>query len=163
MAFDAFLKIDGIEGESTDSHHGGWIEILSYYSDVSQTISTTASSVGGASAERADFGNFCFTKLLDKSSPLLALACAAGTHIDTIVVELCRAGSNKLTFMQYTLANCIISAIETSGTHGERFPSEDVEINFGQIQWRYTQQSRTGGGSAGNIAAGWNLQKNIRA
>lgn len=30
MAFDAFVRIDGIEGESTDDKHQGWIEILSY-------------------------------------------------------------------------------------------------------------------------------------
>jgi len=28
MSFDAFIKIDGIEGESTDDKHQGWIEIL---------------------------------------------------------------------------------------------------------------------------------------
>lgn len=163
MAVDAFLKIDGIEGESTDSNHKGWIELISYYSDMTQTVSRTASSAGGASAERVDFNGFGFTKLLDKASPLLALACAAGTHIDTIVLELCRAGGDKLTFMQYTMRNCIISSIETSGTHGENFPSEDLEIDFGQIEWRYTLQNRAGGGGAGNIAAGWNLEKNTRA
>jgi hypothetical protein len=30
MAFDAFLKIDGIPGESTDDKHKDWIEILSF-------------------------------------------------------------------------------------------------------------------------------------
>ena len=29
MALDAFIKIDGIEGESTDSNHMGWIELIS--------------------------------------------------------------------------------------------------------------------------------------
>jgi type VI secretion system secreted protein Hcp len=30
MAFDAFLKIDGIPSESTDDKHRDWIEILSF-------------------------------------------------------------------------------------------------------------------------------------
>ena len=30
MAVDMFLKIDGVDGESTDSAHDKWIEILSY-------------------------------------------------------------------------------------------------------------------------------------
>jgi type VI secretion system secreted protein Hcp len=30
MAFDAFIIIDGIEGESTDDKHRGWIEVLSF-------------------------------------------------------------------------------------------------------------------------------------
>ncbi len=50
MSFDAFVKIDGIEGESTDSNHSGWIEALSYKAGVSQKVSVTPSSAGGASA-----------------------------------------------------------------------------------------------------------------
>lgn len=46
MAFDAFLKIDGIPGESTDDKHKEWIEIASYRQGVSQPASATASSVG---------------------------------------------------------------------------------------------------------------------
>jgi type VI secretion system secreted protein Hcp len=64
---------------------------------VAQKVSDTASSAGGASAERSDVSDFTITKLLDKSSPLLALACAEGRHIDTIAIELCRAG--KVNYM----------------------------------------------------------------
>ena len=37
MAFDAFLKIEGIEGESTDKVHPGEIEIQSFSWGVSNT------------------------------------------------------------------------------------------------------------------------------
>jgi polygalacturonase len=47
MAFDAFLKIDGIPGESTDDKHKDWIEILSYSFDIDQPSSATDSSAGG--------------------------------------------------------------------------------------------------------------------
>ena len=30
MSFDTFVKIDGIEGESTDSKHSGWIEAIAF-------------------------------------------------------------------------------------------------------------------------------------
>ena len=58
MAFDAFLKIDGVPGESTDDKHKDWIEVLSYSTGVSQKSSGSASTAGGASAERADFQDF---------------------------------------------------------------------------------------------------------
>ena len=35
MAFDAYLKIDGIPGEALDSKHKDWIEITSYSFGVS--------------------------------------------------------------------------------------------------------------------------------
>ena len=160
MAFDTFIKIDGIEGESSDDKHAGWIEVTSFNTGLSQITSATASSVGGASAERADFHDFSFTKQLDKASPKLALACADGTHIDSIIVEICRAGTEKVKFMEYKMTNCIIGSVKTVG--GGEFPSEKVGIDFGKVQWAYTVQKRQGGGAAGNIAGGWDLQKNCK-
>lgn len=161
MAFDAFIKIDGIEGESTDAQHTGWIEALYYKTGLHQKKSSTASTAGGASVERADFKDFVFTKQLDKASPKLALACAAGTHIDKIVVELCRAGTDKIKFMEYTLTNCFITKV-TSGGSEKIFPAETFNVNFGKIEWCYAQQQRKGGGAAGNIANGWSLEKNSK-
>jgi type VI protein secretion system component Hcp len=48
MAFDGFIRIDGIEGESSDATHRGWIEIMDYDLGLSQKASGTASSAGGA-------------------------------------------------------------------------------------------------------------------
>jgi type VI secretion system secreted protein Hcp len=162
MAFDAFIKIDGIEGESSDDKHSGWIEATSYSCGLSQAVSSTASSSGGASAERATFQDFIFNKHVDKASPLLALACADGTHINTITVELCRAGTEKVKFMEYKLSNCIISSISNGGGGGADFPSESLAVNFGKINWAYTVQKREGGGASGNVASGWDLQKNSK-
>jgi type VI secretion system secreted protein Hcp len=160
MAFDAFIKIDGIEGESTDDKHKGWIEVIKCGVGLKQTVSRTASSAGGATAERANFHDFHFTKLLDKASPKLALACADGTHIKTIQVEFCRAGTEKVKFMSYTLTNSIISEIAMVAA-GD-FPSEIITINYGAIDYCYTVQKREGGGAAGNIATGWDVQRNCK-
>jgi type VI secretion system secreted protein Hcp len=160
MAFDAFIKVDGIEGESTDDKHSGWIEVLSCDVKVSQKISSTASSAGGASAERADFADFSFVKQIDGSSPKLALACADGTHINNITIEFCRAGTEKIKFMEYRLTNCLISEVEMVA-RGD-FPVEKVNINYGKITWTYTRQNRQGGGARGNVSSGWDLQKNCK-
>ena len=159
MSFDTFVQIDGIEGESTDSKHSGWIEATNYNTGVSQKVSTTASSAGGATAERADIKSFTFTKQIDSSSPKLFQACAAGTHFDKITIALHRAGGDdKVKFLEYELSNCIICDVSTNG--GGTFPSESVSINFGKIIITYAKQKREGGGLAGNISAGWDLQKN---
>ncbi|MFZ1986057.1 MAG: type VI secretion system tube protein Hcp [Desulfatitalea sp.] len=161
MAFDAFIQIDGIEGESTDHKHAGWIEVLSYNLAMSQPVSKSASSVGGASAGRVSFQPFAFTKLIDGASPALAMACAAGTHIDQVLIELCRAGQEKLTFMEYRLTNSLISSVSAcTGDPRVSFPMELVKIYFGRIEWRHIRQNRRGGGSSGHVAAGWNLERN---
>jgi type VI secretion system secreted protein Hcp len=164
MAFDAFLKVDGIPGESTDDAHPDQIEVLSYSSGVSQRSSASASSGGGASSERADFQDFSIVKTLDKASPKLAVACADGTHIPEVVLELCRAGGNKLKYMEYKMSDCIVSSVRPGGSSqgGETLPLEEVSFNYGKIEWIYTQQKRADGSGGGNVAAGWDLEKNVK-
>lgn len=38
MAFDAFIRFDRIEGESSDSKHSGWIEMTSCDMEIHQTL-----------------------------------------------------------------------------------------------------------------------------
>lgn len=36
--FDGFVRIEGISGESSDEKHAGWIEIIDFDMNVSQTV-----------------------------------------------------------------------------------------------------------------------------
>jgi len=159
MAFDAFLKIEGIPGESTDDKHKDWIEVLSYSWGVTQGASASASTSGGATHQRADFQDFMISKTLDKASPKLALACADGTHVKTVTLELCRAGGDKVKYMEYKMTNCIVSSAGVGGGAGGE-PTENVTFNYGKIEWTYTQQKRADGSGGGQVAAGWNLEAN---
>jgi len=159
MAFDAFLQIDGIDGESTDAKHTNWIEVLSYNWGVTQPASGSASTSGGATAERANFHDFSIMKTLDKASPKLALACSSGTHIKKVTLELCRAGGDKLKYMEYKMEECIVSSCSESGSGGSD-PTESISFNYGKIEWTYTQQKRTDGSGGGQVAAGWDLRSN---
>ncbi len=92
------------------------------------------------------------------------LACAAGTHINEITVELCRAGTDRAKFMEYKFKNSLISSVLTSsGDPNNGFPVELVKIAFGKIEWCYRQQNRSGGWASGHIAAAWDLQRNFKA
>jgi type VI secretion system secreted protein Hcp len=160
VASDIFMRIDDIEGESTDRQHPGWIEVLNNKLGLKQRIASTPSSAGGATAGKADFKTFNFIRPVDKASPRLALVCAAGTHIDEILVEECRAGGERVRYMAYRLRNCIIKRVMLIG--GGIFPMELVDVDYGQIEWAYTQQSRSGGRPVGEVAGGWNREKNCR-
>jgi type VI secretion system secreted protein Hcp len=158
MAQDAFLKIDGIQGESTDDKHKDWMEITFYKWGAKQPTSASASTAGGGSSERATFGPLTVHKELDKASPKIALACADGTHVKEVILELCRAGGDKLKYMEFKLSNVIISSVEIVGATG--IPTEAISFDYGKIEWTYTKQQRADGGGGGNVAAGWSLETN---
>jgi type VI secretion system secreted protein Hcp len=162
MAFDAFLKIETIPGESTDAKHEEWIEILSYQHGVSQPASGSVSSGGARTAERCNHENFKVVKALDKASPKLALACCNGEHIKEVTVELCRATKDKTRYMQYKMSDVIVAAANPTGdARGEEaLPSEEVSFNYARIEWTYTLTDHKTGKPAGDISAHWDRESN---
>lgn len=160
MAFDAFIKIDGIPGESTDAKHKDWIEVVSYNHKIEQPASSTASSVGGATAERVNHGTFNILHQLDKATPKLLEACCTGKHIKEVVFELCRAGGDKIKYMEIKLEQVLISRVDEVGASEGGFPTETIALSYGKIKWTYTQQKRADGSAGGNVSAGWDLTTN---
>jgi len=162
MAFDAFIKIDGIPGESKDDAHKDWIEVTSYSHAVSQPFSTTVSSSGGATAERVNFGRFNITKLIDKATPKLFEACCKGTHIKEIIFEVCRAGGDKQKYLEVKMEQVLIADHSHAGNEDVKneFPAERVAFAPGRFTITYSQQNRADGTLGGNVAAGWDLIAN---
>ncbi len=162
MAFDAFLKIDGIDGESTDDKHKDWIEVLSFSSGVSQTSTGSSSSGGARSAERCNHQDFSIVHTLDKASPKLALACCKGEHIPEVTVALCRATGDKQKYMEYKMTDVIVSSVRPGGSAqgGESLPLEEVSFNYSKIEWIYTATDHKTGKPAGDVKASWDLTAN---
>ena len=161
MPFDAFLKVESIDGESSDEKHSNWIEVLSYSWGVQQPQSGTASSHGSLSAERANFHPFIIVKAIDKASAKLALGCASGEHFPKATLEICRAGGDKQPYMEYKMTDVMVTSFRPGGAgHGEAVPLEEVAFSYGQIELKYTQTKVAGGKGSGNVAGGWDLKTN---
>jgi type VI secretion system secreted protein Hcp len=128
-AFDAFLKIEGVPGESADSHHAGWIQVDALH------FGATAPSAS-ASTQLAPL---TLSKRIDKSSPLLAKACATGQPISRVKFELVRTGSQRTRLYQITLEDVIVSSVSCSGeTHSGSLP-ETLQLIAGRWSWSYTE------------------------
>jgi type VI secretion system secreted protein Hcp len=162
MAFDSFLKIDGIPGESQDSKHKDWIEILSFSHGVSQASTGTRSGVGAATGQRTDHSDFSIVKQLDKTSPKLALFCCNGKHIKEVKLELCRATGEKQKYMEYKMEDVIISSVRPGGqgAGNDPVPLEEVSFNYGKITWTYTATDHKTGKSLGDVKADWSTVEN---
>ena len=161
MGFDAFLKIDGVDGESSDSKHKGEIEIVSYHWGVSQAISGTVSSSGTFSGQRCDMAALTVVKSLDKGSPKLAQACAAGEHFKSATLTLSRASGDKQPYMKYKLSDVLFESVRTGGASQAEggVPSEEVGLRYAKIELEYTVVG-TDGKAAGNVSGGWDLKEN---
>ena len=163
MAFDAFIKISDIPRESTDVNHKDWIEITSFSHGLTQPISSTVSSAGGASAERVDFGTLNISKLVDKASPKLFEAGCTGKHIKEVVLEFCRSGGDKQKFLEIRMEQVLIANYNVGGKESpeeNNFPSEHVSFAPGKYKMVYTQQQRADGTPGGNVTGGWDLIAN---
>lgn len=163
MSFNAYLKIENIDGESTEEKHKDWIEILSYSQGVSQPGTALGGGGGGGGgggrAERPVFTDFSVGKKLDKATPKLMLACASGQHLSSATLELTRgSGERQQVFMQYKMSDIIISKVEDSGQSGDDLPTESLSLNFAKIEWKYSLFSADG--QTQSISTGWDLKKN---
>jgi len=162
MAFDGFLKIGDLMGESTDDAHQDWIEIVSFEHETKQPSGPMVSIIGGRTGARVVMGDFTVTKIIDRSTPDIQVYCCDGTHIDRVKVVLREAGGGPVEFMKWTFENVIISRIRQVGRGSEGTyarPSEKVCFNFGRVTWQYTCQS-TDGSVGATVEGGWDLEQN---
>ena len=142
MAFDAFLKIEGIQGESLDKNHKDEIEIDSYSWGLANAGSF--GSGGGGGAGKASFQDFHFTTKLNRSSPLLMKACATGQHIKEATLTVRKAGSGGFEFLKIKLNDILVSSLQPGGAGGDGdLPADQFSLNFVRIDFLYTVQ-RTG-------------------
>ena len=161
MAFQAFLKIDGVEGEATDDKHKNWIEILSFSWGLSQTA-TGAGAAGGRVADRVNVSDFSIVKTIDKASPKIMESICKGTHIKEIKLELCNMTGEKEKYAEYVLKDAIISSWRPGGSSqgGEARPLEEVTFNPGEMKLTYVVTDQKTGKPGGNVAAGWSFVEN---
>jgi len=160
MAADYYLQLDGIKGESTDAQHTGWIEVSSVSWNIKQPKSSTASTSGGHTAERAELSEISISKFVDLSSPILAQTCACGKTIPKAKLEFLRAdGDNKpIKYFEVELENVLIGHIAPS-FDGAGLPVEAIGLKFSKVRWKYTQQ-KINGGASGNTTGGWDTATN---
>jgi type VI secretion system secreted protein Hcp len=157
--FDAFLKLDGIKGESADAKHKGEIDIMSFSWGVAQTgVQATG---GGGGAGKVAFQDLHFVKRSDASSPLLMLNCANGAHIKEGNFVVRKAGGTQLEYLKIKLTDILISGFKEHGAvNGNSIPTESITINFAKVEYSYQPQGADGKAQGGPILAGWDVKAN---
>lgn len=160
MANDAYLKIEGINGESEDDRHRGWIEVSNVLYAVHQPRAEILSTGGGHTSGRAELHPISFKKLADLASPVLLQTCATGKTLAKAVFEFMRAdGDGKpIPYFKIELENLIIASLTPDSGQGGII-TEHVQLAYAKIKWSYTRQSIRGG-TQGNTSGGWDCSAN---
>lgn len=138
-----YLKIDGIDGESTAVGHQGEIDVLSW----SWGVSVDAGRQGsGGGAGRPEFGELRVTARISQASPKLLAACATGRHLASAQLSGVRphTGRRSGDYLQYRLEEVTVSSVDHRDAEAE-VPTEQFALLYGLIEVSYTPQDETGG------------------
>lgn len=148
MSIEAFLKLDGIDGESAKDGHAGEIDIHSVNWGVSH-VSTLAMGTGHSSG-KADISDFSIMKVADKCSPKLMLRCCDGKTIGTGKITFRKtAGDSKIEFLTYDLTNVMVTSWQQSGTDsGGDQVAESVSFAATKVVVTYIPQKADGSADA---------------
>lgn len=155
----AYIKFDGVDGESEDKDHKKWSDLLSF----SQSLHKPGGGATGAARRRGDvvLEDIQVTKQLDKSSPKIAEAVCKGKVFPKVEIEVTASitDSGRVTYYKYELKNVSVTSYSVSGGgQSEDKPTEDLSLNFEEIKVTYTENDREGK-KKGNIEYGWKVEE----
>lgn len=155
-AVDYFLKVDGIDGESTSDGHKNEIEIESFSWGATQ--SGTGATGGGGGAGKVSFSDIHFTMKTSKASPKLMLACATGEHIKQVVLTGEVSGKKGQKFLEIKMEDVLVSSFQQGGS-ADNYPTESISMNFAKITFTYYPVNPDGSLGA-PVSGGWDIKEN---
>lgn len=156
-AVDYFLKLDGIDGESTDDKHKNEIDVESW--SWGETNRGTHAGGGGGGAGKVSMQDFHFVMRACKATPKLMLACATGQHIKSAALTCRKAGGDQQEYLIVKFSDLLVSSYQTGGSSGDVVPTDQVSMNFSKIEFEYKPQKPDGSLDA-PVKAGYDLKLN---
>jgi len=152
-----FMKIDGANGESKDSNHKNWSDIISFSWGATQP--GNMASGGGLGAGKASFNDLHVVARIDKAAPAVMKHCASGKHLGRVELSVCKAGGQQVEYTKITLEDVLVSSVQLSG----ELNSESVVVNYAfqaaKIKQQYWEQTEQGGKGAESLVA-WDIKQN---
>jgi type VI secretion system secreted protein Hcp len=139
-AFEAFLKIDGIPGESTDSKHRNEIDVLSFHWGIAR-----------GTRGRSRVEDFQIVKAVDAASPLLFEAVCAGQTFKEAVFTLNKGVGDALKdTCKMRFQDVFISSVTAAGNAAsDAFPMEQVKLGFSSFEMECASENPDG--SSGGV------------
>lgn len=156
---DFFLKIDGVQGESTDDKHKNEIDVLSW--SWGESNAGSFGSGGGGGSGKVQMQDLHFTMKVNKASPVLMVSCATGKHIAKAELVARKAGGSQEEYLKITLADVMVTSYQTGGSGSDTLPVDQMALGYTRIEMEYKPQDEKGK-MGSPVKAGWDRAKNVK-
>jgi type VI secretion system Hcp family effector len=138
-----FAKYDGVDGESFDADHRGWIDVLAF------DWAANRGESSGPSRRRGDaeVDDFNVVLAYEKAAVKLQEGLVSGKVFPKLTVELTATyGGTRTTYLEYELTNVMVTSyqINASGSEDDGPPIVAVANSFEEIKVTYTEYDPTG-------------------
>lgn len=158
-----FVNYEGINGESSDSGHSGWMDVESIAWGVGRQITSNSSTAGDRESSNAVISDLQIVRYMDTATPKVFIESCCGTG-KTVKIHLSKTGtgSGSDVYMEYTLKNALISnyTVDASSQSNSR-PTETITISFVDVEVKYTPYDEDGNAEAA-IAVGFDTASNTK-
>jgi len=143
----AFIKFDGVDGESSDANHDKWSDVLSLGQ------AARLEEIDLATKKKESFlilsprlEPIRISKEIDKAGIKLAEALLEGRIFPRVEIELtANYGGSRATYLRYELKNVQVTAYDINASGNEASPpTESVQVDFGTIKVTYTEYDSEG-------------------
>jgi type VI secretion system secreted protein Hcp len=160
MAFDSYLKLDGIEGESQKEGHTKEIE-LTHWSWQGNNSGSFATGSGGGTG-RYSSSDMTFSCPVSKASTKLFQACTKGTHIDKGVLSVRKSGGDTkpYDYLKITFEHCLVASHASGGGSGsDDMGTDTFSVNFSKVTFEYFVQDPSKGTVSSTGAVSYDMAK----
>ncbi len=157
MAFDAYLKLEGVDGESKNELAEGQIEVIGF-SFGGQNQSSVGVG-GGGGAGTVSLSSLNIMKKTEAGSAVLFQHLCTGQHFDTGTLTLYKSGGDAgaLPYLTLNFKTMFCDSIQWSGSQGgDDVPSESVSFAFNAVEFKYKIQDEKGNATGEKVGA-WDI------
>ena len=146
---DYFLKIDGVDGESTDDKHKGEIDLESFSWGETQA-GTAGHGAGGGCGQGAAAG-LPFREETRQGLPGSSSRARPASTSRAAILTARKAGGGQQEYLKVTMEDVLVSSYQVGGpAHGDVVPMDRSSLNFAKLEMSYKEQKPDGslGGEA---------------
>lgn len=155
MAIDAYLKLEGVKGETKTDGMSDYTDVMSFSWGASNPASLMA---GGLATGKASYSDLSIMKAMDSCTPQLLEYLTLGTHIPSGDLVLRKTSGNEaIKYLTVVFKDIVISSLQHSGSSGGDV-MESLSLAFGEHKFSYVPQKEDGSDDVA-VEFGWNLKE----